>query len=109
MSWTSRARAQPVALRPHRRGESRVIARLRGAKTRLIRVTTVREMSEPPWIRSYALTPKRLSEGGWVWLKPYEWRWGRPAARLPSAVNPARMRGRKARPSSADAESRADI
>jgi len=53
-------------------------------------------MSEPPWIRSYALTPKRLSDGGWVWLKPYEWRWERPAAHLPSAVNPPRIRSRKA-------------
>ena len=55
-------------------------------------------MSEPPWIRSYALTPKRLSDGGWVWLKPYEWRWERPAAHLPSAVNPPRIRSRKASP-----------
>ena len=53
-------------------------------------------MSEPPWIRSYALTPKRLSDGGWVWLKPYEWRWERPAMHLPSAVNPPRIRSRKA-------------
>ena len=54
-------------------------------------------MIEQPWIRSYALTPKRLSEGGWVWLQPYEWRWERPPAHLPSAVNPPRIRSRKAK------------
>jgi hypothetical protein len=54
-------------------------------------------MSEPPWIRSYALTPKRLTDGGWVWLKPYEWRWERPNAHLPSAVNPPVIRSRRAR------------
>jgi len=67
-------------------------------------------MSEPPWIRSYALTPKRLSEGGWVWLRPYEWRWERPPAHLPNAVNPPRIRSRKARAnaiSAAAVESRA--
>ena len=56
------------------------------------------DVGEPPWIRSYALTPKRLSDGGWVWLKSYEWRWERPPASLPSAVNPPRIRSRKARP-----------
>jgi hypothetical protein len=55
-------------------------------------------MIEQPWIRSYALTPRRLSEGGWVWLGPYEWRWERPAAHLPNAVNPPRIRSRKAKP-----------
>ena len=65
---------------------------------RPIRVTNVSEMIEPPWIRSYALTPRRLSEGGWVWLRPYEWRWERPPAHLPSAVNPPRIRSRKAPP-----------
>jgi len=63
---------------------------------REIRKTKVSDLSEPPWIRSYALTPRRLSEGGWVWLKPYEWRWERPHAHLPSAVNPPRIRSRKA-------------
>ncbi len=56
------------------------------------------DLNEPPWIRSYALTPKRLSDGGWVWLQPYEWRWERPNASLPSAVNPPRVRSRKAKP-----------
>jgi hypothetical protein len=59
---------------------------------------SVVETSEPPWIRSYALTPRRLSDGGWVWFGPYEWRWERPAAHLPNAVNPPRVRSRKARP-----------
>lgn len=54
------------------------------------------DLSEPPWIRSYALTPRKLSEGGWVWLRPYEWRWERPAAHLPTAVNPPIVRTRKA-------------
>jgi hypothetical protein len=63
----------------------------------------VSDLNEPPWIRSYALTPKRLSEGGWVWLQPYEWRWERPAAHLPSAVNPPRIRSRRARAAPAPA------
>ncbi|MGA0605012.1 hypothetical protein ACO2Q0_03345 [Phenylobacterium sp. VNQ135] len=56
----------------------------------------MRETSNPMWIRSYALTPKRLSEGGWVWLKPYEWRWQRPRADTPNAVNPPKLVTRKA-------------
>jgi hypothetical protein len=63
----------------------------------------VSDLNEPPWIRSYALTPKRLSEGGWVWLQPYEWRWERPAAHLPSAVNPPRIRRRRLRATPATA------
>ena len=54
-------------------------------------------MIDQPWIRSYALTPKRLSEGGWVWLQNYEWRWERPDAFLPAALNPPRLRTRRAR------------
>jgi len=41
---------------------------------------------------------RNMSEGGWVWLRPYEWRWERPPAHLPSAVNPPRIRSRKAPP-----------
>ncbi len=54
------------------------------------------DVSETPWIRSYALAPRRLSEGGWVWLRPYEWRWQRPESSLPAAVNPPRVYSRKA-------------
>jgi len=60
------------------------------------RVRTLSEVSDAPWIRSYALTPRKLSDGGWVWLRPYEWRWQRPSAHLPAAVNPPRVFTRKA-------------
>jgi hypothetical protein len=53
------------------------------------------DRGEAPWIRSYALTPRKLSDGGWVWLKPYEWRWQRPTSNLPNAVNPPRVFSRK--------------
>jgi hypothetical protein len=59
----------------------------------------VSEMIEAPWIRAFALAPRRLSEGGWVWLSPYEWRWQRPASHLPAALNPPRVFSRRpARP-----------
>jgi hypothetical protein len=58
----------------------------------------VSDVSESQWIRSFALAPRRLSEGGWVWLRPYEWRWQRPTSVLPNAVNPPRVYSR--RPSS---------
>jgi hypothetical protein len=51
----------------------------------------VRDNTDPLWIRSYALTPRRLTDGGWVWLSPYEWRWQRPTSDSPSAVNPPRV------------------
>ena len=60
------------------------------------RVTRVGEGIDQPWIRSYALAPRRLSEGGWVWLGAYEWRWERPKAGLPNAINPPRISTRKA-------------
>jgi hypothetical protein len=69
----------------------------------------VSQISEPPWIRSYALTPKRLTEGGWVWLRAYEWRWERPAAHLPNAVNPLRVRTRKASPPSRKSKPESDV
>ncbi|MCR5880929.1 hypothetical protein [Phenylobacterium sp. J367] len=53
------------------------------------------EMIEAPWIRSFALAPRRMSAGGWVWLSPYEWRWQRPDTGLPAAVNPPRVFTRK--------------
>lgn len=55
----------------------------------------MREISNPLWIRSYALAPRRLTEGGWVWLRAYEWRWQRPGADTPNAVNPPRLVTRK--------------
>lgn len=61
------------------------------------RATKVSELNELPWIRSYALAPRRLSEGGWVWFGAYEWRWQRPPTGLPAAVNPPRVFSRKAR------------
>jgi hypothetical protein len=48
-------------------------------------------VTEQPWIRSFALAPRRLSEGGWVWLGRYEWRWQRPRSVLPSSLNPPRI------------------
>ena len=53
------------------------------------------EVTDHLWIRSYALAPRRLSEGGWVWLRPYEWRWQRPSADSPSAINPPKLVTRK--------------
>jgi hypothetical protein len=55
----------------------------------------VSDVTEAPWIRGYALAPRRLSEGGWVWLRPYEWRWQRPDSALPSALNPPQVFSRK--------------
>ena len=60
------------------------------------RATKVSELNELPWIRSYALAPRRMSEGGWVWFGAYEWRWQRPPTGLPAAVNPPRVFSRKA-------------
>jgi acyl-homoserine lactone acylase PvdQ len=54
------------------------------------------DVIDQPWIRAYALTPRRLSEGGWVWLSSYEWRWQRPDSNLPSALNPPRVYSRRA-------------
>lgn len=62
------------------------------------RVTTVSEGIDQPWIRSYALAPRRLSAGGWVWLGAYEWRWERPNTGLPNAINPPRISTRRAQP-----------
>jgi hypothetical protein len=56
----------------------------------------VREISDPLWIRAYALAPRRLSDGGWVWLRPYEWRWQRTSSEGPQAVNPPRVVTRRA-------------
>jgi hypothetical protein len=43
-------------------------------------------MSEQPWIRSFALLPRRLTHGGWVWLAPFEWQWRVPPGDAPRAV-----------------------
>lgn len=43
-------------------------------------------MSDQPWIRSYALFPRRLSDGGWTWLAPFEWQWRVPSGDAPRAV-----------------------
>jgi hypothetical protein len=56
----------------------------------------VSESIEQLWIRSYALAPRRLSDGGWVWLRPYEWRWQRASGEGPQAVNPPKVVSRKA-------------
>jgi hypothetical protein len=58
----------------------------------------VGEAIDQPWIRSYALAPRRLSQGGWVWLRAYEWRWERPNTGLPNAINPPRISTRRAGP-----------
>ena len=52
-------------------------------------------MTEPSWISSYALAPRRLSEGGWVWFGRYEWRWERPSSVLPNSLNPPRIFSRR--------------
>lgn len=61
------------------------------------RVLRVSDVSEANWIRGFALAPRRLSEGGWVWLRPYEWRWQRPQSHLPNAINPPKVFSRKVR------------
>src|SRR5687768_9846436 len=43
---------------------------------------------EPRWIRSFALLPRRMTDGVVVWLQPYEWRWRRVMSGAPSAVTP---------------------
>lgn len=60
------------------------------------RMGIVSRVSEQPWIRSYALAPRRLDDGHWVWLGAYEWRWQRPQVGLPDALNPPRVFTRKA-------------
>ncbi|WP_041373502.1 hypothetical protein [Phenylobacterium zucineum] len=56
----------------------------------------MRETTDPLWIRSYALTPRRLTEGGWVWLTPYEWRWQRPRGDGPAAIHAPKVVTRRA-------------
>lgn len=51
---------------------------------------------EPPWIRSFAILPRRLTSGGVVWLQPYEWRWRRVMTGAPSAVTPPTLETRRA-------------
>jgi hypothetical protein len=67
------------------------------------RVVKSGENAEAKWIRSYALAPRRLSDGHWVWLRPYEWRWHRAPSPLPRAVNPPRVFTRRVRPEAAEA------
>jgi hypothetical protein len=50
---------------------------------------------EQPWIRSFAVLPRRLTNGGFVWLRPYEWRWRRLATGAPSAVTPPTLETRR--------------
>lgn len=61
------------------------------------RDSKVSDVSEAQWIRGFALAPRRLSDGGWVWLRPYEWRWQRPDSALPNAINPPKVFTRRAR------------
>jgi hypothetical protein len=42
--------------------------------------------AEQLWIRSFAVWPRRLSDGRWVWLRSYEWRWAAFDDSLPQAV-----------------------
>jgi hypothetical protein len=62
----------------------------------LSRQVRVKSVENQAWIRSYALAPRRLSDGGWLWLRPYEWRWQRPSSNLPAALNPPRVFSRRA-------------
>ncbi len=57
-----------------------------------MRMTT----NEPPWIRSFALLPRRMTAGGFVWLRAYEWRWRRISTGAPSAVTPQTLETRRA-------------
>ena len=51
---------------------------------------------EQPWIRSFALLPRRLTVGGWVWLRAYDWRWRRVSTGAPSALTPPTLETRRA-------------
>ena len=50
---------------------------------------------EQPWIRSFALLPRRMTGGGVVWLKSYEWRWRRVLSGASSAVTPQTLETRR--------------
>ncbi|HEY9219628.1 MAG TPA: hypothetical protein VIO94_16390, partial [Phenylobacterium sp.] len=45
-----------------------------------------RQTMEQPWIRSYAVFPRRLSDGAWIWLSAFEWQWRVPNIDAPRAV-----------------------
>lgn len=48
------------------------------------------------WISGYALRPRRLSGGQWIWLQPYEWRWSRPRTAGPLAIRRSIVETRRA-------------
>ena len=50
---------------------------------------------EPRWIRSFAVLPRRMTDGGLVWLQAYEWRWRRVMTGAPSAVTPPTLETRR--------------
>jgi hypothetical protein len=56
-------------------------------------MTTVEQQ---PWIRGFALLPRRMSDGGIVWFRTYEWRWRRILNGAPSAVTPPTLETRRA-------------
>ena len=73
------------------RTSKRIMTLGHGPGRRATGMTTV----EQPWIRSFALLPRRLTDGGVVWLRPYEWRWRRILNGAPSAVTPPTLETRR--------------
>ena len=57
----------------------------------------VSDQSPQYWIKSFALRPRFLSSGGWVWLRPYEWRWARPSGSAPMALLMPEVESRRVR------------
>jgi hypothetical protein len=55
----------------------------------------VTDLAAQPWIKGYALRPRHLSHGGWIWLRPYEWRWARPEGSAPMAILPPVVQSRR--------------
>jgi len=47
------------------------------------------------WIRGYALRPRQMSDGDWIWLRPYEWRWTRAVGPAPLAVQRPAVEARR--------------
>lgn len=64
--------------------------RFRAAAARLALET----IPDRPWISSFAACPRHLSDGKWVWLRPFQWRWARAGMALPLAVQSPRLESR---------------
>ncbi len=52
--------------------------------------------ADQPWISGFALCPRHLNDGDWVWLRPFEWRWERAAIAAPLSLRKPRVQSRSA-------------